>query len=62
MLWGSFADAGGVFILPGGLCAGLSAIVLWSLDTFLVSPNFLGSQVLSRSATRERTRIYHVYK
>ena len=24
VFWGSFASAGGIFILPGGLCTGLS--------------------------------------
>ena len=48
------------FILAGG--AGRWAIVLWGLDRFLIFPNFLISQVLSRSATREAYLIYHVYK
>ena len=47
------------FILGG---AGRWAIVLWGLDRFLIFTNFLISQVLSRSATREAYRIYHVYK
>ena len=34
------------------------AIILWSLDTFLIFHNFLRFLVLSRSAPR----IYHVYK
>ena len=38
------------------------AIILWDADTFLIFPNFLSSQIFSRSATREATRIYHVYK
>ena len=46
----------------GGGGAGRSAIVLWGLDTFLIFPNFLGSYVLGRSAAREATLIYHVYK
>ena len=35
---GFFASIGGVFILAGGLGAG---IILWGLDTFLLFPNFL---------------------
>ena len=37
----------------------VKAIILWSLDIFLIFPNFLRSEVLSPSATREVTRIYH---
>ena len=37
----------------------VKAIILWSLDIFLIFPNFLRSEVLSLSATREVTRIYH---
>ena len=33
-----------------------------SLDTFLLFLNFLRCKVLSRSAIRESTRIYRVYK
>ena len=52
---------GGGFNFGGG--AGHCATILWGLDTFLISPNFLRSlEVLCRSATREVTRIYHVYK
>ena len=47
--WRQFYSGGG---------AGHQAIILWRLDTFLIFPNFLRSQVLSRSATRR----YHVYK
>ena len=32
------------------------AIILWSLNSFLILP-----KVLSRSTTREVTRMYHVY-
>ena len=46
----------------GGVGAGRWAIVLWGLDRFLMFLNFLRFQVLSRSATREAYRIYHVYK
>ena len=38
------------------------AFILWSLGTFLILSNFLRSNVLSRSATREAARIYHVCK
>ena len=38
------------------------AIILWSLDTFLIFPNFLRSKVLGSSATHETRCIYHVYK
>ena len=37
------------------------AIILLGLDTFLIFHSFLRSYVLSRSATRDVTRIYHVY-
>ena len=54
----------GVFRFPGG--AGRWAINLWRLDTFFIFPNFLKSpkfpKDISRSATREEIRIYHVYK
>ena len=43
------------FILGGG--AGHWAIILCSLDSLLIFPNFLRSEVLSRSTTREATRI-----
>ena len=55
--WDFFASANKVFILVGGEPW---AIILWSLDTFLIFPNFL--RFLSRSATREAARIYYVYK
>ena len=45
-----------------GWGTGRWAIILWGLDTFLIFPNFVGSSVLSRLATREATRIPHVYK
>ena len=63
-VWGGFsASVGRGFILAGGGGRpGRSAIVLWGLDTFLIFPNFLGSYVLGRSAAREATLIYHVYK
>ena len=35
--------------------------LLWSFKTFQI-PNFLRSYVLSRSASHEATRMYHVYK
>ena len=40
---------------------GHCGIILWSLGTFVIFPNFLRSWGLSRSATRETIRIYHVY-
>ena len=55
-----FASAKKNFFFGRG--AGHWAIILWGLDTFLTFLNFLRSSVLSRSATREITRIYHVYK
>ena len=36
--------------------------MLRGLDTFLIFPQIRGSAGLSRSVTRGRTRIYHVYK
>ena len=54
-----FASVGEDFILAGG---GRCTIILWGFGAFLTFPNFLGSLVLSRSATREATRIYCVYK
>ena len=36
--------------------------IIWSLDTFLIFPNFLRSFVFSRSTTPEANGIYHVYK
>ena len=35
--------------------------MLLRLDTFLIFPNFVSSQVLSHLVTREATRIYDVY-
>ena len=46
----------------GHLALGYWAVVLWDIGTFLRFPNFLGFKVLSRSATCETTRMYHVYK
>ena len=34
------------------------AIILWTFEIFLIFPNFLRSQVMSRSAAREPTYIY----
>ena len=45
-----------VYFWGGGAVHG--AFILWGLDTFLLSPNFLRSYVLSHSASR----IYYVYK
>ena len=60
-LWFPLALGGGSFHFGGR--AGRCPTILWGLDTFLVSPNFLRSlEVLCRSATPEVTRIYHVYK
>ena len=42
--------------------ASLGWAILWGLDTFLMFPNFLRSQVLICLVTREATRIYHVHK
>ena len=54
-----FASIDKIFILAGRL----EFSRLWGLDTFLMFPNFLrSSEVLSRSATSEATRIYHAYK
>ena len=58
---GFFAIIGEMFIFAGvggegGAVHG--AFILWGLDTFLLSPNFLRSYVLSHSASR----IYYVYK
>ena len=55
---GFFASISGYFVSAGegGRGAWRWAFIQWSLDTFLMFPNFLKSQVLSRSATR----IYHV--
>ena len=50
-----FASINKMFVLAWGLGNGLSFC-----DTFLIFPNFL--RLLSRSASREGTRIYHVYK
>ena len=47
-----------LFLLFSGSGTAHSRIILRSLDTFLIFPNFLRSEVLSRSATR----LYHVYK
>ena len=55
----------GVFETNSGYFGGGTGhwvIILWSLDTFLIFPNFLRPLVVSRLATREATRIYHVYK
>ena len=49
-----------VFVWGG--VAGLWATILWGLGPFLMFPNFVRSSVLSRSATREVTRVCHVYK
>ena len=48
----------GKSLFSGG--TGHWGVILWGLDNFLIFPNFL--RFLSRSATREATRIYHVYK
>ena len=37
------------------------AIILWSFEIFLIVLNFLTSQVLSRSVTRETIRIYQFF-
>ena len=40
---------------------GQNKLIIRGLDTFLVFSNFLGFWVLSRSAAREASLIYHVY-
>ena len=56
MLFSSFLPVwGGLW--GGGGETGYWAVILWSLDTFLIFPSFL-----SRLATREVTHICHVYK
>ena len=47
-------------IFTGILGTRLSFYEVWIMSLFF--PNFIRSQVLRRSATREATRIYHVYK
>ena len=61
LLFGAFLLlSGGPFALAGE--NGHWAVILWSLDTFLIFPYFLRSYVLSRAARRQATPIYHVYK
>ena len=52
------ASVGGALGLVG---AGRLVMTLWGFEISLIFPNFLRSLYLSRWATREATRIYHVY-
>ena len=48
IFWDFFANAGEIFILAGGRGGGAGrwAIILWSLDTFLIFPIFLSLKLL----------------
>ena len=73
-VWGELESEGGfrgqsvtgclglTLVFVWGSVAGRWATILWGLDTFLIFPDFLRSSVLSRSSTREVTRVCHVYK